>query len=80
MLMLCQGNDEWMVCIIGIIEQCCLVSEVVNLYEEMVESIEKCEKMVLVCKMNVLIMLYFDRCLDKKECCDLMRFKYGESE
>lgn len=72
MFILCQGNDECMVIVKVIIEQCRFVSEVVLLYEEIVESVEKCEKMVLVCKFNVLIMLYLDRCLDKKECCDLL--------
>lgn len=60
MFILCQGNDECMVIVKVIIEQCCFVSEVVLLYEEIVESVEKCEKMVLACKFNVLIMLYLD--------------------
>lgn len=75
-----QGNDERTVIVKAIIEQRRFVSEVVLLYEEIAESVEKREKMALVRKFNVLIMSYSDRRSDKKERRDLLRFKYGDSE
>ncbi|WP_343298212.1 ribosome-associated heat shock protein Hsp15 [Pasteurella multocida] len=74
-----QGNDEKEVEVLALSTQRRGAPEAQLLYQETEKSIEQRAKMAIARKINALTMPHPDRRPNKKERCDLLKFKHQDS-
>ncbi|NJD00450.1 ribosome-associated heat shock protein Hsp15 [Candidatus Erwinia dacicola] len=79
-LVLHQGNNQRTVVIESVSDKRGPAAIAQQMYRETAESIEKREKVAKARKMNALSMPHPDRRPDKKERCDLIKFKNSGNE